>query len=392
MMRRPARRRTVVSWFEHDARRIGSLETFAYELSLQLKSQGWSSVLCFEEAPPDPVREYLSAAGARLVAHHLGGNRAGVWRILRQVLAAERPMAFHTHFISPLDRAHWESWSRGVPIIFNTDHSSRPAGWVPRPALLPKRALGRIFSAPLSRLVTVSEFIRGCHQTLGYVAPSKLKCIHNGVDTATLQADTQAGLQFRKEYGLRPDSFVVMQISHMIAQKGIRDLIEAARVWLPTNPKIQLCLVGDGRDLAEFRAEAQAGSWGDAIVFTGLVPDLRAAHSAADVVVQVSRWQEAFGAVIAEAMSCARPVIASRAGGIPEIVVPGETGLLVNPGEPGEIAAAVLQLAADEGLRRRMGREGRARACRLFDIRTNVAQLVSLYLELAKRGNYALET
>lgn len=383
-----ARARTVVSWFQHDARRVGSLEQFARELSCQLAGMGWRSVLCFEQLPPEPVRAWLEAGPARLVAHGPMTNRAAAWKVFSRVLTEEQPLVLHTHFLGPLDRAHWYGWLHRVPAILNTDHGSKPAGWIARPAPFLKRQLGRFLSAPLDRLVTVSEFNKRCSVTLGYVAPHKICCIHNGISLENLQVDPEAGAHFRSVYGLRPDALVVMQVSHMIAEKGIRDLLDAARLWRTACPQAQLCLVGDGRQRREFEQEASASGLQDTVVFTGQVPDLRAAYSAADVVTQVSRWQEAFGAVIVEAMSCERPVIAARVGGIPEIVDPGESGLLVDPGRPDQIADAVIQMAGNPALRERMGKKGRAQVGQRFSLPANVHKLITLYGELIPHSRF----
>jgi glycosyltransferase involved in cell wall biosynthesis len=115
--------------------------------------------------------------------------------------------------------------------------------------------------------------------------------------------------------------------------------------------------------------------------WTGLVhhPLAEGLYGAADVVCQVSRWEEAFGWVIAEAMACARPLVATRVGGIPELVIDGKTGYLVPSRSPAAIADKVVALLENESLRTQMGEAGRKLAEARFDLHANLAELLKLY-------------
>ena len=110
------------------------------------------------------------------------------------------------------------------------------------------------------------------------------------------------------------------------------------------------------------------------VIFTGFRRDIPELLAAFDVLVLPS-LEEAFGRVVIEAMACAKPVVATRGGGLPEIIRDKETGLLVPVKDPQAIAGAVLQLLADKALARQMGLSGRKRAEEMFDILTHV-QLV----------------
>jgi glycosyltransferase involved in cell wall biosynthesis len=102
-------------------------------------------------------------------------------------------------------------------------------------------------------------------------------------------------------------------------------------------------------------------------------------YEAADVVCQVSRWEEVFGYVIAEAMSRGKPMVATRVGGIPELVEDGRTGFVVDRGDAGAIADRILTLVADRDMRERMGAAGSQIAREKFDLQRNVGRVVSLY-------------
>ena len=102
-------------------------------------------------------------------------------------------------------------------------------------------------------------------------------------------------------------------------------------------------------------------------------------YAAADVVCQLSRWQEVFGYVIAEAMAFAKPIVGSDTGGIPELVQDNQTGFLVEPGNYHSAAERILELLADTDLRRRMGQKGLRAAQEDFNLETNVGRLIQLY-------------
>lgn len=120
---------------------------------------------------------------------------------------------------------------------------------------------------------------------------------------------------------------------------------------------------------------------GERVVWTGSIADPLAegVYSAADVVCQPSRWQEACAWTIIEAMSCRKPLVATHLGGIPESVKDGETGYLVRSGDPPALAEKILSLLRDPALRERMGAAGRNAVETRFNLKTNVAELLRVY-------------
>src|SRR5262249_31552242 len=154
---------------------------------------------------------------------------------------------------------------------------------------------------------------------------------------------------------------LVTQVSWIIPEKGIGDLLEAWRLVLEKHRKAHLVVVGDGPARDDYVRVAAGMGLEDHITWTGLVRDPlgEGVFAAADVVCQVSRWEEVFGFTIAEAMACGRPVVATRVGGIPELVEDGRTGFLVPRGDIHGIASRISALLADAGLRARMGHAGR---------------------------------
>ena len=161
----------------------------------------------------------------------------------------------------------------------------------------------------------------------------------------------------------------------------VQDLLHAMQIVLRQEPDVQLALVGEGRCQGEFEALAQQLDIAEHVTFTGKVHDPMAegVYAAADVVCQLSRWQEVFGYVIAEAMAFGKPIVGSDTGGVPELVENGVTGFLVPPGDYHAAAEKILNLLADCSSRQGMGAAGLNAAHQKFDLQINVAQLIHLY-------------
>jgi glycosyltransferase involved in cell wall biosynthesis len=179
------------------------------------------------------------------------------------------------------------------------------------------------------------------------------------------------GAELRARYGIRPDEIVVTCLARLVERKGHDDLIRA-------QSGLRLLFVGDGpyRRRLEGRGAILAGPRRD-------VPEILAAS---DIVALPSRFGEGCPNAILEAMAAGKPVVAARTGGVPEVVVDGETGLLVPREDPDALRAALLRLAADPALRARMGAAGRERAEREFSVPALVRSYEALYSELTAPG------
>jgi glycosyltransferase involved in cell wall biosynthesis len=167
----------------------------------------------------------------------------------------------------------------------------------------------------------------------------------------------------------------------MIPEKGVADFLECARIVLAAGARVHFVAVGEGGSRPEFMRAARESGLADHFTWTGLMEDpLReGVYGAADIVCQLSRWQEAFGWPNAEAMAYGKPVVATAVGGIPEIIEDGVSGFLVPPRRPAEAAARVLRLLGDRDLREQMGARARQIVAEKFDLRRNVTELIGLY-------------
>jgi glycosyltransferase involved in cell wall biosynthesis len=374
--------RTVVSVFGVKPFRIGGTETFARELSLQLHERGWKSVLCFLKAPPDDVRKFLELPNVAVEV--LEDSTNANWRATKNlagILHRHKPEILHLHFTGFLGIYPWLARLRSVKKVFFTDHTSRPAGYKDRRAPFWKRIVARIINSPITRVICVSQYGQRCLTTLDLLPKERHELVYNAVDLSRVKQKPNAGIDFRSRYGIPADRVVVVQVSWMIPEKGIPQLLQAARSVLAINSMVHFVLVGEGAYREQFMKDADALGIGQHITWTGLIQDPfnEGVYDAADIVCQLSEWEELFGWMIAEAMAYGKPIVATSVGGIPELVDDSVSGFLVPRGDQHAAAKRLTELAADPDLRTQLGAAGRKIVVKKFDLKRNVAQLIGLY-------------
>jgi glycosyltransferase involved in cell wall biosynthesis len=235
-------------------------------------------------------------------------------------------------------------------------------------------------------VVTISEHNRRLLEGwYGRSAVAKVVVIHCGADPAVFApplVDAEAG----KVVGRADAPVQIACVASLQPQKGQRFLIEACRVLLDRGLAVRCSLVGDGDERAALTDRIHELGLQDVVELLGTQPRDRVAAlvRSADIVVQPSVTlrsgkTEGIPVALMEALAAQRAVVASRLSGIPELVVDGETGLLVEPGDPIALADAIERLAGDPDLRSRLGRAGRDRVLGEFDLRVNTAILADRF-------------
>jgi glycosyltransferase involved in cell wall biosynthesis len=372
----------VASVFDVEPRFIGGTETYARELSVQLGRHGWRSVLCFVTPPPEDVRRFLELPNVSFeVVDFVHAPKVRVLAQLVQMLRRHGPRIAHFHYTNFLSPYPWLARLLAAEQVFFTDHASRPANHVGLRASLLKRCLARAISWPLSQVICVSNYGYRCFTERGLFPSEQCRMIYNGVDLSRVVESTERGSAFRRRFAIPQEHKIVLQVSWIIPEKGILDLLTAARLVTSHNPNVHFVIVGDGPFREEYARRAIELGLREHVTWTGLVDDPFTAgvYDAAEVVCQASRWEEVFGWVIAEAMAYRKPVIATRVGGIPELVMDEDSGFLIERGDVEKLAEKVLSLIQDPTRRQSMGIAGRRIVEAKFDLQRNVAQLLEAY-------------
>lgn len=213
------------------------------------------------------------------------------------------------------------------------------------------------------RILAGSDFTAGLARELG-VQPGRIAVTRYGTDPARFRPHDAGPLRERLGLGKRP---VLLTIARLVERKGIDSVLEALSSIRQAVPDVAYVVVGEGPERA--RLEARAGALGvmDAVRFVGPVEndELPVWYSLGDVFVMPSRSEspdvEGFGIVYLEAGACERPVVALRSGGVPDAVADGVSGLLVEPGDIGALAAKLGELLRDPARAAELGRRGRER-------------------------------
>ncbi|HEY3297446.1 MAG TPA: glycosyltransferase family 4 protein [Armatimonadota bacterium] len=367
----------VLSLLDLNPRKYGSLEEYMVRVSDALRQRNCRSIIAFPEEVPANLREKFEGSGAELELMPSEGwpLYSGLLRLLRK----HRPRIVHFHFYNQFSILPLLAATSHPKSILFTDHSRLP---VDRPSTRAKcAAWDRIVLGSLGvQTLAVSAHVkRILIQNYG-MSPAHVGVLFNGVNVSRFAAPTpESRAAFFSEFEIPQDKKVVVAAGYFIPEKGLGDLLKAAAKIRETRQDVIFILVGDGPLEHQLKDEAHSLKIDDIVRFTGLRFDVDRFMSASDVVVVPSTWQEPAGLVVVEAMATSRPVIASRVGGIPEYLSEGEAGLLVEPSNPSQIAAAILKILDNSAMAHGMGLAGRRRAEQFFSMEKWVADTMAVY-------------
>lgn len=244
-------------------------------------------------------------------------------------------------------------------------------------------------------VVCCSEFIRRQFLERVEYPAERVFTVHNGIDESRYQGD--AGARTRRAWGIDDDTSVVLFAGAVVPQKGLLHLLRAAS-RLPSTLNYEIVVAGApnlwrtpesvaARGEDTYTRAVREAAEGLPVRWLGLSPSaaMPGIYAAADIFVAPSVWDEPFGMVACEAMAAGKPVIASRAGGLPEIVVDGQTGLLVSRGDDAALAHALERLLQDPELATRFGQQGRERAS-IFSWSSAASKLDDIYAGARESG------
>ncbi|HUO83729.1 MAG TPA: N-acetyl-alpha-D-glucosaminyl L-malate synthase BshA [Thermoanaerobaculia bacterium] len=227
-------------------------------------------------------------------------------------------------------------------------------------------------------VTAVSQWLK--EETLRWFAVQRpIEVIPNFVDPARFQKNGGCAVSFA-EQGER----LLCHVSNFRPVKRVLDIMAAFEKILREVPS-RLIMIGDGPERSRAEQYAREHGFGSHVLFLGNVPDVEEIVGASDLFLLPSE-SESFGMAALEALASEVPVIATRTGGLPEVVIDGETGYLVPVGDVDAIAERAVRLLRDEDLRRRLGRAGRARAIEEFNVDRILEQYLAFYERVLAEG------
>ncbi len=302
-------------------------------------------------------------------------------RKLYALLRREQPEVVHTHTAKAGFVGRVAAKFAGVPIIVHTYHGHVLRGYYGplRTRLLAQmeKTLAR-FS---DRIVAVSETLRQELASLGIAPIEKIVAIPLGLELGSFLNNQGLRGTFRQELGLSSDAKLVGIVGRIALIKNHRLFLEMARQIHSRVPASRFVIVGDGPRRCELEEYARQLEIEKVVIFTGWRRDLAKIYTDLDVLV-VSSINEGTPVSAIEAMASGVPVVATRVGGLPDIVNADVTGELVTPGDSGALARAVEKILGDVPRSRRMGLEARKFAMEHFQVQRLVRDMESMYEEL----------
>jgi len=339
---------------------MGGAEVLAARLARQLAGRFRFVFACLDET--GSLGEQLRAEGFPV---EVMGRRMGIdWQCsnrLARFFRRERVEIVHAHQYTPFFYAITARLMCRKPPILFTEHGRAYPDYPRRKRI----AVNRLLLERRDRVVGVGEAVRQALIRNEGIPPTRVSVIHNGIDLPAYTNGATDRAAIRREMGLSIDDLVIIQVARLDPLKdhatAIRTLERVARHC----PGAKLVLVGEGPEEPMIRELVRQRGLDTRVRFLGLRTDVARLLPAADIVLLTS-VSEGIPLTLIEAMAASRPVVATRVGGVGEVVLEESTGLLAPARDDAALASAILRLAGDAGLRTRMGQLGRARSRAMF--------------------------
>jgi L-malate glycosyltransferase len=233
--------------------------------------------------------------------------------------------------------------------------------------------------------IAASEAIRRILLADG-VLPDRTVTVHEGIDVDRVVAAPPVDIH--SEFWLPRHAPVVGNVAALVAHKGHRHLVEAARLVVRQQPDTRFLILGEGDQRPHLERAIRDHHLEKHVLLPGFRLDVLGCIKRFDLFV-MSSITEGLGTSVLDAMACSRAVVATRAGGLPEIVADGETGVLVPPHDHPAIAHEIVRLLKDDDLRRRMGEAGFARVAEHFTVERMVSETSRVYERVVRRPHAA---
>ena len=223
-----------------------------------------------------------------------------------------------------------------------------------------------------------------------HVPPSRIRRVYNGIDSQQYAVPPAPALlrAFRKRWGLPVDCPIVGAVGRLASGKvkGFDTLLVAAYLLQDLLPDVHFLIAGDGPRYPFLKDVVGRLQIQSRVHFVGATEDTRVPIAVMDLFVFSSRWPEAFGLTLVEAMAAGKPVVATQVGAVPEIVRHGVDGWLVPPNDPRAMADGIVQLLRDRAMATRMGQAARVRVQEAFSLERMTTEIEAVYREVVGHG------
>lgn len=307
------------------------------------------------------------------------------WKLYRMMKKGRYDIV-HTHTSKAGILGRWAARLAGVPRIVHTTHGHVFYGYFGKLLTGLFVFAERVTASITDKIIVLTRMERDDHLRFKIAPPERFAMIAPGVDLSAFSVDPQSGRQLRRQLGIPDGNIVFGSVARLDPIKGSRFIIEAMPQVVKEYPGTTLVLVGDGSEREDLMNRCRALGIQDHVIFTGHQEDVSKYLNLMDVFLLAS-INEGMGMVLLEALACARVIIATRTGGIPEIIQDGHNGILVPPGDAEALGRAMMDLL--DHPEKRMAFEEKAKKIDLqkFSIDKMVSDIDRLYAAFQKNCN-----
>ena len=376
-------------------------------LSDRLRNSGYDTTVVYGDVEPSEAsfEHLLDPSGRSLKLADLG-RRVRPLSDLRafaglvRAMFRERPDVVHTHTAKAgaLGRAAAGLYNatRGRSrraIVVHTFHGHVLDGYFRPAANMAIRTAERVLATLTDRIVAIAPGQRDeLVERFRIASASKVDVVRLGLDLSRLLAVDESSPDLRGELSIGAGQLVIGYVGRLVPIKSVDTLLRAF-AGVRREQKPRLVIVGEGPERAALESLAAGLGIADRVSFTGWRQDLEAVYRTFDITAVSSR-NEGTPVALIEAMAAGRAVVATRVGGVPDVVTDESVGLLVEPGDAGALSAALESLGGDPAARRRMGAAARRSVASRYSVDRLVADLDRLYRQglAAKRGQPPAQT
>jgi len=313
-------------------------------------------------------------------AGFLGNLRAFLQ--LYQLILREKPDLVHLHLLKARFLGGLAARVAGVPLVLETLHGDLFTDYYgyfkTQAILMAERLLGHLI---MDKVIAISGGVKESILRSRIASASKVEVIPLGLELEKFMTRPQLAGELRRELGIQEGNRLVGIVGRMVPIKGHRNFLQAASEVLRSCSNVRFVLVGDGLLRREMEMECQLLGITEAVTFLGWRRDLDKIYADLDMVV-MSSLNEGTPVSLIEAMAAGKAVVATRVGGVPDVVEDGKTGLLVPPKDPKALADAILRLLNDGDLRRSLGERARVSVFPKYDVSRLVQDMKDFYLNI----------
>lgn len=321
----------------------------------------------------------LAIEGARngidtpVVRMRHGFDMAAVWNAIN-IIREKKITVVNTHSSVDSWISSFAAMITRVPVLVRTRHLSVP---------IPKHFLNFVYKMP-DAIITTGESIRDMMTEENRLNGNKIFSIPTGVMLNRFSPEV-SGEGVRREFGIEKGAKVVTIVAVLRSWKRHDLFLEAAKDVLESMPRIVFMIVGDGPGRENIQRRIRELGLGNHVVMTGYREDIPEVLSASDVCALTSSKAEGVPQSVLQYLAMKKPVVATDAGSISEVIRPEETGLLVEPNNPARVAGAIVRLLKDDRLAERLGENGRRLVEKYYDYGRMMDRTIELYNDIYRR-------